>query len=122
MTTETPQTEAPQVPQVAAEPGSRLEQLQAAYPAAKAAADEAAAQLKAITDAVKLELTQAAPEGSAKIELRGTDQAPALRLTYSESWRVDARKLKAEDPETYVRYAKKSGAWTLRPVAGGASE
>jgi hypothetical protein len=34
-----------------------------------------------------------------------------------ESWRVDAKKLKTEAPETYVRYATKSTAWQLRAVS-----
>lgn len=114
--TETPTTE-PQIPTVTAEPGSRLEQLHEAYAGAKAAADETAKQLKAITDAIKLELTQAAPEGTAKVQLTGS--APPLRLQWVESWRVDARRLKAEDPETYVRYAKKSGTWQLKTGSGG---
>ena len=44
---------------------------------------------------------------------------PALTLTYSESWRIDAKRLKAEDPETYVRYAKKGGSWSMRPAKAG---
>ena len=102
---------------VVAETGTRLEQLHAAYPEAKAAADAAAERLKGITDGIKLELSQAAPEGTAKVDLTSPD-GPPMRLTYTESWRVDARKLKAEDPHTYVRFAKKSGAWSLKVVAG----
>ena len=96
-------------------PGTRLEQLQAAYADAKAAADEAAERLKLITDGIKAALVEAAPEGQMKIGLSGVF-GPALQLTYSESWRVDSTKLKAEDPVTYVRYAKKSGSWSLRQV------
>lgn len=115
MTTEQTTDPGPYVVQAAA--GTRLEQLQAAYAEAKARADEAAAQLKAITDAIKLELTQAAPEEQ-RIELRGP-AGPALRLTWSESWRLDSKRLKVDQPETWVRYAKKSGSWTLRAVGGG---
>lgn len=97
--------------------GTRLEQLHAAYADAKAAADDAAAKLKAVTDAIKVELTQAAPEGERKIELAG-QAGPVLRLTYSESWRLDSKRLKAEHPETWVRYAKKSGSWTLKATGG----
>lgn len=100
--------------------GSRLEQLHEAYAGAKAAADEATTRLKAVTDALKVELTQAAPEGTSRIELIGP-LGPPLRLTYAETWRLDSRRLKAEDPEMYVRYAKKSGSWTLRE-GGGAPE
>lgn len=116
MTTEQTTTEPP-VEHVVAGPGTRLEQLQASYADAKAAADEAAERLKGITDGIKAELAAAMPEGAQKVELVG-GVGPAMRLTYAESWRVDARKLKAEDPETYVRYAKKTGSWTLRAIGG----
>lgn len=119
MTTQpTPQDAGPLIVQPDAD--TRLAQLHAAYSDAKAAADAAEKQLKAITDAIKLELTQAAPEGTTKVDLVGN--GVPLRLSWTESWRLDSRKLKAEDPETYVRYAKKSGAWRLAPVAGGAPE
>lgn len=106
--------------QVAAGTSSRLEQLHAAYPAAKAAADEAAAQLKAITDGIKVELTTAAPDAR-RIRLDGAD-GPTLQLTYAETWRLDSKRLKAEDPETYVRYAKQGGSWTLKVAQGGEPE
>jgi hypothetical protein len=99
-----------------APPGSRLEQLHASYADAKAAADEASARVKAITDAIKLELTAAAPE-ERRIELAG-DTGPTLRLTYTERWTLDTKRMKAEDPHTYVRYAKKGGAWSLRAAGG----
>ena len=37
-----------------------------------------------------------------------------MRLKYTETWRLDTTKLKAEAPETYVKYARKSGSFTLR--------
>ncbi len=124
MTTQTPHLEAPVVEpeplQVTAPPGSRLEQLHAAYPDAKAAADAAAATLKAITDGIKLELNQAAPE-ERRLELRGP-AGPPLRLTYTETWRFDSKTFKAADPETYVRYAKKSGSWTLKAGSAEGSD
>lgn len=103
--------------EVTPEPDSRLAQLHAAYPAAKAAADDAAEKLKAITDGIKLALSEAAPDQT-RIDLRG-GHGPALRLSYTETWRFDSKRFKAEDPETYVRYAKKSGSWALKAVAGG---
>lgn len=96
---------------------TRLAQLHAQYADAKAAADAASATLKAITDAIKLELTQAAPEET-KVALV-SDNGPRMTLTYSETWRFDSTRFKREDPETYVRFAKKSGSWTLKAVAGG---
>lgn len=120
-------TEQPTVPTeaqafpVPATATERLAALHAEYADAKAAADGAAERLTAIKDGIKAEMAAAAPEGQTKIVLTGFD-GPTLQLTYAESWRVDSRKLKAEDPETYVRYAKKSGSWTLAPVKGGGSE
>lgn len=110
--TETPYT------LVTAPADTRLAQLQESYAQAKADADEASARLKAITDAIKVELTQAAPN-EARVQLAGGEGRPALRLAYSESWRVDARRLKAENPLIYATYAKKSGSWTLKAVTGG---
>lgn len=113
-------TEQPEIPDrpvtVTAPEGSRLEQLHAAYEDAKAAKDEAETRLKAVVDAIKVEATQAAP-GAERIEIVG-DHGPRLSLTYVESWRVDSRRLKAEDPETYVRYATKSGTWKLEKSKG----
>lgn len=99
---------------VVAQGDTRLAELHAAYTDAKATADDAAKRLKAVTDAIKLELTQAAPEET-RIELAG-DAGPRLRLAYSERWTLDSKRLKAEDPLTYVRYAKKGGAWSLTKV------
>lgn len=93
---------------------SRLEQLHAAYGPAKAAKDEAEKNLKAITDAIKVELTQLDPN-QRKFELFSKPDAGVrpLRLTYVESWRVDSTRLKAEQPEVYVAFAKQSGSWRL---------
>lgn len=96
---------------VVAQPDTRLSQLHASYADAKARADEAGKQLKAITDAIKVELNTAAPEET-RVELRG-DAGPALVLRYSERWTLDSKRMKTEDPETYVRYARKGGAWSL---------
>lgn len=101
---------------VVADPDTRLAQLHASYADAKAKADEAGKQLKAITDAIKVELNTAAPEET-RVELRG-DAGPALVLRYSERWTLDSKKLKAENPETYVRYARKGGAWSLTQARG----
>jgi hypothetical protein len=111
-----PAPEPPAV-QVAAPPESRLEQLQAMYPDLKAKAEAAAKQLKDCTDAIKLELTAAAP-GATRVDLAAGRHGPGLQLTYAERWTVDAGRLKREDPTTYVLFAKKSGAWSLRPVKG----
>jgi hypothetical protein len=95
---------------------SRLEQLAAQYDQAKAEAAKATEALTAITNAIKLELTNAAP-GANDIRLDSPELAQPLRLFAVSSWRVDAKKLKAEAPEIYVRYATKSTAWQLRAVS-----
>lgn len=102
---------------------SRLAQLHAAYADAKAKADEAAAQLKVITDGIKAELQGGAHDGVHRFELR-SPHGPALSLQCVESWRLDSKKLKADKPLVYVTYAKKSSSWTLRPLrsSGGDDE
>ena len=99
-------------------PSDRLRHLQAAYVEAKRRADEAAEQLKAVTDGIKAELVLQAPEAD-RVTLPADGLAPALRLARVESWRIDTAKLKAEQLETYVRYAKKSTSWTLRTITAG---
>jgi len=113
--TDQPQLQAPPV-QVTPRKNSKLEQLHAIYTEAKAKADQAAADLKTVTDAIKAEMTSAAPD-AARLELVGP-HGPRLMLTYVEWWRVDATRLKKEDPETYVRFAKKGGSWQLKAARG----
>lgn len=117
--TTAPETQPPSA-QVVAPPDSRLQQLQASYPELKARAKAAAAALKDCTDAIKLELTTAAP-GASRVDLVGGQFGPALQLTYSESWRIDSTRLKEEQPALYVTYAKKSGSWSLAEAKGGDS-
>lgn len=106
--------------QVPATANERLSQLHAAYAEAKAESDAAAERLKVITDGVKHELQQLAP-GEERLALSGPD-GPTMTLVRSETWRFDSKRFKADDPENYVRYAKKSESWTLKAVKGGASE
>lgn len=115
MTTTPIETEFLQVPATANE---RLSQLHAAYAAAKAESDEAAARLKVVTDGIKSELQALAPDEQ-KLALSGND-GPTLTLVYSETWRFDSTRFKKEQAEEYVRFAKKSGSWTLKAVKGGA--
>lgn len=114
---------APEAPPFAvqADATDRLAQLHAAYDDARAAYDEASSRFEAIKAGIKAELANLAPEDRTRITLTGP-AGPALGLTYSESWRIDSRKLKREEPETYVRFAAKSGSWTLRTLTGGDPE
>lgn len=103
---------------VSAGQGTRLEQLHAQYAEAKAAADAAAEKFKAITDGIKAELAAELPEGMTSVDLV-TDGRQPLRLSYITSWRLDSKRLKAENPETWVRYAKQGGSWVLKATKGG---
>jgi hypothetical protein len=96
---------------------NRLNDLLAAYAELKPAADESAARLKAVTDAIKHELRAADPS-AAQFNLNHPALAQPLRVSYVERWDLDASRLKAEDPETYVRFARKGGSWQLRAVKG----
>jgi hypothetical protein len=100
---------------VGVEPGSRLDDLLAAYAVVKPQADELADRLKALTDGIKAELAAAAPSET-KVDVAHPALPQALRLSYTERWDLDTRRMKAEEPETYVRFARKSGRWELRGV------
>lgn len=119
MTTQPEQpTPPPAVVPVTPAADSKLEQLHAVYAQRKAEADAATKALKEVTDGIKAELTAAAPD-QPKVALSSA-YGPPLQLTWVESWRVDATKLKAERPDIYVLFAKQSGTWQLKPAKGGA--
>lgn len=94
---------------------SRLEQLVHEYVAAKETADAAAARLKEITDAIKLIVT-VDTDSAPKVDVLAPG-APPLRVSWIEQWRLDSKRLKAEHPETWVRYAEQSGYWQLKRVS-----
>jgi hypothetical protein len=106
------------VPAVVAEKFARLQQLAAEYAVVKPTADEWKARLESIVGAIKLELTQAAP-GATRVDLRSAALERPLRLQAKTQWRLDMKKLKAEAPEVYVRYAVQSTFWELRTVQDG---
>jgi hypothetical protein len=95
------------------QPGSRLDDLLGVYADLKPRADELATRLKSVTDAIKTELMAAVPEAR-RIDVDHPGLALPLRLSYVENWTLDTKRLKAEDPATYVRYARKGGKWELR--------
>lgn len=95
------------------ESGSRLEQLCSQYNDAKSRADEAAANLKAITDGIKLELTTAYPE-QPKLTVASDYLERPLTLTETSRWTVDTKKLKEDNPALYVQYARQSKVWVLK--------
>lgn len=104
---------------VHAEPDSKLGRLCAAYSMAKPRADEAAKQLEQIVDAIKVELanaTTAGPELATTVDLVADVLERPLRLHRKESWYLDAKRMKTEDPLLYVTWAKKRVVWELRQV------
>jgi hypothetical protein len=101
---------------VTAEPGSRLEALLAEYERLKPLADAAAAQLKTLTDAIKLDATTAAPNAPT-VDLTSPVLSTPLRVQAKTSWRLDTKRMKQEHPLLYVTYAYQSTAWELRQIA-----
>lgn len=106
------------VPVVGYEPGDRMSALHLEYYRRKAAKEAAEADLKAVVDAIKLALTEAAPD-QPKVRLEGPSGRP-LTLSYVTSWRVSTPKLKANYPEVYAICASESGSWRLEAAKGGA--
>jgi hypothetical protein len=106
---------------VAAEPGSRLEALLAEYERLKPVVDAAAAHLKTVTDAIKVEATAVTP-GATRVDISSPVLSTPLRLQAKTSWRLDTKRMKQENPLLYVTYAYQSTAWELRSVsAAGAA-
>lgn len=121
----TPMTEPPAeevralwtAPVVRPEPDTRLDQLAAEYAALKPLADEYRARLETIVSGIKTELAQLHP-GETEVLLVGSTVPTPLRLQAVTQWRLDTKKLKAEQPNIYVRFAKQSTSWRLDQVKG----
>jgi hypothetical protein len=102
---------------VEAKPDTRLAQLSAQYDLAKAEVDKATETLKAITDAIKVELVEAAP-GAHDIRLDAECLERPLRLQAVVSRRVDSQRLKSEQPTIYLEFSAESTSWRLERVRG----
>jgi hypothetical protein len=98
------------------EPDSRLDQLAAEYAALEPQVKENVARLEAIKTGIKSELAKAA-QGQPEVLLTSSYLTKPLQMRHVESWRIDARRMKAEDPLTYVQWAVKSDRWELRQVS-----
>lgn len=94
-------------------PGSQLEELLSQRDTALARAAEAAAQAKAINDAIKAAVTTAHP-GAEKFDIAGTQSHAPLVLRLIRTWRLDAKRMKRENPHLYVEYAVQGSHWELR--------
>jgi hypothetical protein len=102
---------------VKSQPETRLDALAAEYAQLKPLADATNARLKEITDGIKAELAVAAP-GKTSVDFVSPMLDRPLRMTAKTSWRLDSKRLKAEDPGTYVKYAVQSTSWELRQTGG----
>lgn len=87
-------------------------QAQEAVKAATEHKDTLAAQLKAACEAAALSAGR--DMADTRVELEG--DTFAVRVTPVESWRVDAKRLKTEQPHFYAAYAKKSTSLRLEVV------
>ena len=107
----------PSAPVVRPAEGGRLDGLLAEFGRLKPQIDDLTEQLKTVTDAIKLEVTSAMP-GSTSILLSSPHLRSLLDVNYRAAWRLDTKRLKAEQPLIYATYAKRSGSWRLDPVEG----
>lgn len=87
--------------------------------AAKAAAEVAEARLREVKAAIQGELLEATPEERRPLkafEVRAHPQGAydAWAMSWVEQWRLDSKRMKAEDPAAYVKYAVKNGHYELR--------
>jgi hypothetical protein len=98
---------------IVAPPGSRLEQLLDQLGDARARADEAEAFAKSVADSIKAEVIPQAPRGTTSIIVAGTAYRPEFIVRWTETWRLDSKRLKAENLVTWVKYAVKGGTWKL---------
>jgi len=117
MTSPQPSPPADAAPVLRPTEGSRLDALLARYADLKPQVEDLKEQLETLTTAIKAEAVTAVPDTPA-ITLSTPHLAHLLEVTYRESWRLDSKRLKADDPTTWVRYAKRSGSWRLDPVKG----
>jgi len=77
----------------------------------------ASPKLKEITDGIKAELSRLHP-GEREVLLTSPFLTNPLQMQAVTSWRVDAKKLKAENPMAYALYAKQSTSLRLAPLKG----
>lgn len=80
---------------------------------AKAAADRAA-ELKDRLKVAMIDARQAADPADPLTNIVLQHGAVKASLKYVETWRVDATRLKAEQPAIYAAFAKKSASLTMR--------
>lgn len=93
-----------------------VKDLRAEYAEAKQAAEAAAERFSAAKAKIRTALSEAT-NGALRSALHVPGFKP-LTLTYGERWTVDAKALKAEQPLTYVQYARLGSSWTVAESKG----
>lgn len=107
--------QSPSPPVVRPEPDSRLDALAAEYAQLQPQVQALTERLKTVTDGIKTEL---AMTGAETTLLASPHLPELLRLSRVMSWRLDSKRLKAEHPQTWAQYARKSLSWRLDRVEG----
>jgi len=108
-------TDTTPAPVVRPRPETRFEQLCAEYDRLKPLVVQYTAELKAVTDALKIEMISEQPHAD-RILLHSQFLATPLQLLHTTAWRLDSKQLKRDLPETWVRYATQSSSWRLEAV------
>lgn len=101
------------VPLIEAEEGTDLDHLMAEFYATKADLKAAEEAHNAIKDKVKL----LAMEGRNSDEDTRVDihsMHGNLAVTYTESMRLNTKRMKEEDPLSYARFCEKRGTWKVQ--------
>lgn len=92
---------------------NKLSQLYAEYERLKPRVDELSGQLKAITDAIKVELTLANP-GHTRIDIVHPNLTKPMHLLWVTSRRLDPKQVKSLAPDVHAQCSVERGRWELR--------
>lgn len=98
-------------------PVRKLEAMLALLDDAKADADESAARFRDLKSDIKAEVTGLVP-GRERIVINSRFLRAPWIVRSQESWVIDSKMLKAMDPFTWAKFAKKTQAWYLEAVKG----
>jgi hypothetical protein len=92
-------------------PDSALDAACAELASIQPEADRLAARVDELRSLIKEELGRRVPEGSTEVLLDSPYLDGMRRLVAKSKMVFDSRRFKAEDLETYCRYAKKQTSW-----------
>lgn len=109
-------TEAPElkqfIPLLEAAEGTELDALMAEYYHTKAELKSAEEAHQAVKDRLKaLAMDSRNSVEDTRIDVHSMHGN--LAVTYTESWRLNTKKMKEEDPLSYARFIEKRGGWKL---------